>query len=124
MSRIDGLVDASIKEYRKFQKHPELFQAKSVGGQGWQEEWFNDRFVAVKTALTDAEKTTECSTINEFVKRECDDIYSFPFLSERTCELILEEMENYTASGLPTFRPNSMNKYGGVAIVCQHIHNI
>ena len=30
----------------------------------------------------------------------------------QVCEMLLDEADGYNASGLPTSRPNSMNKYG------------
>ena len=43
----------------------------------------------------------------------CDEgIYSFPFFTLEACSMLVDEVDAYAASGLPTARPNSMNKYG------------
>ena len=41
-------------------------------------------------------------------------IYAFDLLSDAFCELLLAELGNFEASGLPVSRPNSMNNYGVV----------
>eukprot|EP01130_Rhizamoeba_saxonica_P017481 TRINITY_DN8485_c0_g1_i1.p1 TRINITY_DN8485_c0_g1~~TRINITY_DN8485_c0_g1_i1.p1 ORF type:complete len:258 (+),score=63.10 TRINITY_DN8485_c0_g1_i1:66-776(+) len=45
-------------------------------------------------------------------------IFEFPMLKEETCNLILEEVENFEAwniaKGLKIHRPNSMNNYGAI----------
>ena len=39
-------------------------------------------------------------------------VYSFPMFAIPFCSSLLEEVENYEASGMPVQRPNSMNNYG------------
>jgi hypothetical protein len=39
-------------------------------------------------------------------------VYSFPLFTPEFCNLYLDELDNYYASGLPIRRPNSMNNYG------------
>ena len=39
-------------------------------------------------------------------------VFTFPMFTLKTCDLILQELDCYNASGLPSPRPNSMNKYG------------
>ena len=39
-------------------------------------------------------------------------MYAFPMLTQEACKMLVEEVDGYNASGLPTSRPNSMNKYG------------
>jgi len=39
-------------------------------------------------------------------------LYSFPLFTDDFCQKLVEEIEHFEASGLPTARPNSMNNYG------------
>ena len=39
-------------------------------------------------------------------------MYSFPFVKEEFCSMLIEEVDNYQGCGLPIRRPNSMNNYG------------
>ena len=39
-------------------------------------------------------------------------VWKIPLLTERFCQLILEELRHYEASGIPLRRPNGMNRYG------------
>lgn len=40
------------------------------------------------------------------------EVFSFPMLTDEFCEIFVEEIFNFYASGLPARRPNSMNNYG------------
>ena len=51
------------------------------------------------------------SVLEEHVPGE---VFSFPLFSPAFCELFLEELDHFYASGLPARRPNSMNNYGVV----------
>lgn len=46
------------------------------------------------------------------VNEESPGVFSFDFLSERFCELFVEEIDCYEASPLPRRRPNTMNVSG------------
>jgi len=39
-------------------------------------------------------------------------IYSLDMFTEKFCQELIEEVENFERSGLPVIRPNSMNNYG------------
>ncbi|CAJ1350797.1 unnamed protein product [Effrenium voratum] len=43
---------------------------------------------------------------------EAPGICSFPALTDEFCDLLMQEVQNYRASGLPARAPNSMNNYG------------
>lgn len=48
-----------------------------------------------------------------FVKKETETgVYSFPMLREDFCKRLLEEVDHFAVSGLPSSQPNSMNNYG------------
>merc|ERR1719199_1967065 len=40
------------------------------------------------------------------------EVFSFPIFTAEFCDLLLAEVFNFYASGLPASRPNSMNNYG------------
>jgi len=40
------------------------------------------------------------------------EVFSFPLFTDSFCDMLLEEVLNFYASGLPARRPNSMNNYG------------
>ena len=39
-------------------------------------------------------------------------VYSFPLFAPALCRMMLDEVEHFSRSGLPSSRPNSMNNYG------------
>lgn len=50
--------------------------------------------------------------VHNLVSEVCPGVYTFEIFSEKLCEMIIEELHAYEASGLPKRRPNSMNNYG------------
>ena len=98
--------------------------------QGWRQEWFDGSFFRMHRYIEDknrrarSKKTPAVAgpgtgpvTVQDlldqgFIVKEEENIYSFPFLSPEFCKMMIEEQENYSLSGLPVFRPNSMNNYG------------
>ena len=51
-------------------------------------------------------------TASVCMQEESPGIYSFDMFEPVFCDMYLEELDNYKASGLPIRRPNSMNNYG------------
>ncbi len=48
-----------------------------------------------------------------FVRTEAaTGVYSFPAFTREFCVKLLDEIDHFAASGLPSSRPNSMNNYG------------
>lgn len=92
----------TIKKYATIAKHQEFFCTPLV----LREEWFEPTFWRAHQ-----ENTPEAwrGLLEEHLENE---VYSFKMLSERFCELLLEEIFNFYDSGLPARRPNSMNNYG------------
>jgi len=90
--------------YKQLRKHPDLFDAEA----GLREEWLSPTLVqALKKAQAGADRP-----FDSILKEEAPRIYSFELFKPNFCEMFLEELDNYYASGLPIRRPNSMNNYG------------
>jgi hypothetical protein len=56
--------------------------------------------------------TNTKAAMHSLVQQIDTNIYTFPMFTESTCNFFLQELDYYTASNLPSPRPNSMNKYG------------
>ncbi|CAK0884189.1 unnamed protein product [Prorocentrum cordatum] len=96
-----------IRQYGKMMKHPEVYDAKV----GWQPGWLHPALVSA----CQAKGTSEAErAIKDLVTEVSPGVYSFDFFSKSFCELFLNELDNFYASGLPARRPNSMNNYGVV----------
>mmetsp|Transcript_54422 Transcript_54422/g.100559 ORF Transcript_54422/g.100559 Transcript_54422/m.100559 type:complete len:543 (-) Transcript_54422:71-1699(-) len=92
-----------INTYRAGRRHPRLYAAE----QGWEESWFDPGLWA---SIADG----SVETIRAFVTEEATEVYSFPLFTPEFCEMYIEEIYSFYASGLPARRPNSMNNYGVV----------
>mmetsp|Transcript_80489 Transcript_80489/g.167711 ORF Transcript_80489/g.167711 Transcript_80489/m.167711 type:complete len:385 (+) Transcript_80489:697-1851(+) len=92
----------TIRKYRKQCKHPELFEDPPR----WRQEWFTPKFWNAYTENTEAAWR---SILEEHLEGE---IFSFKIFTDKFCNLLVEEIFNFYASGLPARRPNSMNNYG------------
>lgn len=83
-------------------KHPDLFEHEK----GWKEEWFDPRML--RALMTDTREAWD-----EVVTPKVDGlVFSVPMFTDRFCEMLIEEVDAFAASGLPARRPNSMNRYG------------
>ena len=90
--------------YKSQRKHKDLFDAE----QGWKRNWIAPELLdAIEQA-----KQGDADAIQGLVTLESEGIFSFPMLTPEFCSLLLEEVDNYFATGLPVRRPNSMNNYG------------
>ena len=95
--------DAILKRaYREQCLHPSLF-AGTIDP-----SWLHPSFA--KLVLGD-EPPSKAAVI-AFVDQMVPGIYAFDMLAPAFCEMLLEELNNYEASGLPVARPNTMNNYG------------
>lgn len=81
-------------------KYPSLFMAKV------QDDWLVDSF---RSALVDGSDDALRNILRTEVPGR---VYSFDMLAPAFCAMLLEELEQYEASGMPVARPNSMNNYG------------
>ncbi|CAK0904087.1 unnamed protein product [Prorocentrum cordatum] len=93
---------ATARKYRPLQKHPALFDTES----GWQEDWFDADFLAAMRADTDEAWS---SAVEEHLPGA---LFSCRMFSKKFCDMLIEEVDNFAATGLPARRPNSMNNYG------------
>ena len=73
-------------------KHPELFQGS------WNRDWL----------CPDLAAAIESGDLSSILREETPGVYSSQMLRPEFCEMLLEECDQYTASGLPIRRPNSM----------------
>ena len=93
-----SLQTAISDPFWKFQH--ELYQSN------WLDEWFDPLLIAaLKT-------NTKESILSILTETDAKDVYTFPCFTSTTCDYLLQELDHYTQSGLPSPRPNSMNKYG------------
>jgi len=91
----------TIEQYGVQCCHAELFDRDA----GWRAEWLHPTLRAAIESGTD-------EALRKVVEEVTEGVYRFPMLTHACCEMIIDEVDTYTASGLPTSRPNSMNKYG------------
>ena len=105
----------TIKDYTPFRANPQLFGTGAGEEVEWPIEWLHPE---LRLALygDGSESEAAASAVNERLHallHECvEGVYSFPFLTDDACAALVGEVDAYDASGLPTARPNSMNKYG------------
>eukprot|EP00928_Gymnodinium_smaydae_P038270 TRINITY_DN26428_c1_g2_i1.p1 TRINITY_DN26428_c1_g2~~TRINITY_DN26428_c1_g2_i1.p1 ORF type:complete len:574 (-),score=79.45 TRINITY_DN26428_c1_g2_i1:48-1769(-) len=90
-----------IGTYSAARRHSRLFDADK----GWFREWFDPAFLSALDANTEV-------TWRSFVKEEAWQVYSFPLFTLDFCDMYIEELYSFYATGLPARRPNSMNNYG------------
>ncbi|CAK9055849.1 2-oxoglutarate and iron-dependent oxygenase domain-containing protein ICU11 (Protein INCURVATA 11) [Durusdinium trenchii] len=92
--------------------HKELFEPKNCM------RWVHPSLLQVLNQWQSGKKTDEEPTFQSFnvaiegFKVEAPGIFSFPALTDEFCELLLQEVQHYRKSGLPSRAPNSMNNYG------------
>lgn len=88
--------------YRPLRKHPELFDDAT----GWNPEWFDADFTAALNS------NTEAAWSNVLREDMPGAVFSCKMFTDKFCDLLIEEVENFYRTGLPARRPNSMNNYG------------
>jgi len=91
-----------IHKYSSMVRHPELFATPAV----WKDEWFAPAFAKARAENTPEAWRAAC------LEEVPGEVFSIPLFTDSFCELVLEEIFNFYASGLPAKRPNSMNNYG------------
>lgn len=90
-----------IAAYKPHRKHPELFD----GTKGW-ERWVHKPLLE---AIANGQLTGSRTEVDKLITEEVEGVYSFQLMSDEFCDKFLEELDNYYATGLPVYRPNSMN---------------
>lgn len=91
-----------IGKYRQMCKHPELFETSPT----FRDEWLDPAFREARRAGTPEGWR---AILREELPGE---VFSFPCFTLDFCQLLVEEIFGFYASGLPARRPNSMNNYG------------
>ena len=92
-----------VGAYKPLRKHPALFDARA----GWS-RWIEPDLL---DALQELKAGNE-SAVHSLLRVEVEGVYSFAIFTTEFCDLFIEELDNYYATGLPQPRPNSMNNYG------------
>ena len=115
--RRQAMFGSIVKHYKP--KYPQLFDASL--------DWVECGFVVdeLREALDALGRVSSSPTISAaaaaairakvlttLVRREYEGVYSFPFFTDKICEMLCEEIANYERSGQTPVRPNSMNNYG------------
>jgi hypothetical protein len=90
-----------VKTYTAMRKHPAIFDSKA----GWK-QWMEPALVEALISLRDTGNET---SLRALLREEVSGVYSFKLFNDEFCDMFLEELDNYYASGLPVYRPNSMN---------------
>jgi len=97
----------AIAQYSPERVHPGLFASD------WAPASFDPQFWA---ALHPADTAAQAQRLDDLLREEAPGVYSFPMLSPRFCEMLLDELDHFAViaeeRGLAVQRPNSMNKYG------------
>lgn len=121
-----------VRTYTPMRAHPALFDSKV----GWK-QWMSPPLIEALIELRDTGNET---ALRALLREEVPGVYSFELFNAEFCDMFLEELDNYYASGLPVYRPcaapggsvsvapltrrcrpmyrNSMNNYG---IIVNHI---
>lgn len=102
--------NAVVNAYKPLRRHPELFDSKA----GWG-RWLDPDLTA---ALDELKATGNTTLLLAHLRTEVPGVYSFSLFSDEFCDMFLDELDGFYASGLPIDRPNSMNNYG---IIVNHI---
>lgn len=87
-------------KYAPLRRDPALFDPADVPN------WLHPQYTELLSAIADERETPLV------VREEVREVYSFPLLTDETCDRLFCEVEAFQASGLPARRPNSMNNYG------------
>jgi hypothetical protein len=94
--------NSTTRRYKDLRKHPALFDTEA----GWQEDWFDPSFLA---AIRDGTDEAWSSVVEEHLPGA---LFSCRMFSQKFCDMLIEEVDNFATTGLPARRPNSMNNYG------------
>lgn len=102
--------------------HPELYLTSCALTDGSQSSalaevpasWFDPQFygwLQLRSAPSAVEADV-AAKLENLLRRESQDVFSFPLFSTEFCNLLAAEVAAFEASQLPKTRPNSMNNYG------------
>ena len=100
----------TIAAYATQHKHAGFFDGE------WRREWLapelREALAAADGSAGDGSDGDGGAALDGVLRELNEGVYCFPMLTEEACAMLVEEVDGYNASGLPTSRPNSMNKYG------------
>ena len=129
----------TIAAYAHYRAHEALFDAASGWQREWLHPELRDAIAACEAAVratpptpptppppaptTDADARGRApraedgasdpwAPLRAKLHKCAEGIYTFPMLTPAACAMLVDEIDGYGQSGLPTARPNSMNKYG------------
>lgn len=104
-SRMHAQRTETIESYAAHCAHPELYDPET----GWRDDWLHPD---LRSALAHLRSTGDEEQLRALLQPCAEGVYSFPCLTDAACQMFVDEVDAYAASGLPSARPNSMNKYG------------
>jgi len=90
-----------MQRYALQARHPVLF----CPDEPLRPEWFAPGFRAASSSSSPDWRAL-------LAEHQPGQVYSLPLFTEAFCDVLLEEIFGFYASGLPAARPNSMNNYG------------
>ena len=100
--------------YQPYRMHSELFNEENFKHKWLQ--WLHPDFLEIHEAVQAAPETAKPEEISSKLKVEMPEVYSFNVFAPEFLEIFNDEVKNFYSSsekyGIPTRRPNSMNKYG------------
>ena len=96
-----------VHRYMQLYKHTGLFW-------GHGQKKFPTSFCApnLRNILEDPSAADVNIKWKNLLRAECDGVYSFDLFNPDFCQMLIEEIDNYEATSLPSRRPNTMNKSG------------
>lgn len=93
--------------YPEIAAHGELFSGEGL------DRWLVPEFREALSAWRQTSSTAALDIASlPGVKLEAPGVISFECLTPEFCDMLMDEVKNYQASGLPQRAPNSMNNYG------------
>lgn len=98
----------TLNAYASHRAHGCLFDAAA----GWQDEWLHPQLREALWAFEghDGMPGGDAEPLRAVLHECAEGVFSFPCLTDEACAMFVDEVDAYAASGLPTARPNSMNK--------------
>lgn len=94
----------AIQSFKHISKFPSVCNER---GAEWSTTWLHTDFIQ-------AAKLCKANPMlwRDFVVEVSPGIFTFDFISDEFCDLLIREMDEFESSDQPKRRPNTMNKYG------------
>ncbi len=100
---------ASMAAYARQCSHPELFSVPRTAE--FPHEWLAPPLREVLNRHVHGGEANR-HALSKLLAQPAPGVFVFPLFTLAFCDMLLAELDAYDASGLPTTRPNSMNRYG------------